>query len=91
MEYAGLDTSKSELLTEIHHHVHGKGFVEELDLKRLLDQCHYANRQALRQELNHLVRNNFLYYNPTLARYKLQGKSMEIGLMRYVQEVNPRQ
>jgi len=28
-----------------------------------------------------------LYYNPTLAQYKLQGKSMENGLMRYVQEV----
>ena len=43
--------------------------------------------KAVQEELNNLVRNNFLYYNPTLAQYKLQGKSMEIGLMRYVQEV----
>jgi hypothetical protein len=88
-EYAGLDTSKSELLTEIHHHIQDKGFVEELNLKRLLDHGHYDNRQAVQEDLNNLVRNNFLYYNPTLARYKMQGKSMDIGLMRYVQEVNP--
>jgi AAA+ ATPase superfamily predicted ATPase len=90
-EYAGLDTSKSELLTEIHHHIQDKGFVEELHLKRLLDHGHYDNRQAVQEDLNNLVRNNFLYYNPTLARYKMQGKSMDIGLMRYVQEVNPQQ
>ena len=28
-----------------------------------------------------------LYYNPTLAEYKLQGKSMEIGLNRFLQEI----
>jgi AAA+ ATPase superfamily predicted ATPase len=89
-EYAGLDASKSELLTEIHHHIQDKGFVEELHLKRLLDQDHYENRQAVQKDLNNLVRNNFLYYNPTHARYKLQGKSMDIGLMRYVEEVNPK-
>ena len=88
-EYAGLDTSRTALLTEIHHHIQYKGFVEESDLKRLLDEGHYENRQAVQDELNNLVRNNFLYYNPTLARYKLQGTSMEIGLMRYVQEVKP--
>ena len=90
-EYAGLDTSKEELLREISTHVQDKGFVKEMDLKRLLDQAHYENRQAVQEELNNLVRNNFLYYNPTLAQYKLQGKSMEIGLMRYVHEVRPRQ
>jgi len=87
-EYAGLDTSRTELLTEIQHHIQDKGFVEESDLKRLLNQGHYQNRAAVQEELNNLVRNNFLYYNPTLAQYKLQGRSMEIGLMRYVQEVS---
>ena len=90
-EYAGLDTSRTELLTEIHHHIQDKGFVEESDLKRLLDQGHYQTRQAVQEELNNLVRNNFLYYNPTMARYKLQGTSMEIGLMRYVHEVRGEQ
>jgi len=85
-EYAGLDTSRTELLTEIQHHIQDKGCVEESDLKRLLDQGHYQNRPAVRDEMNNLVRNNFLYYNPTMARYKLQGKSMEIGLLRHVQE-----
>jgi hypothetical protein len=28
---------------------------------------------------------NYLYYNPTRAEYKMQGRSMEIGLARYVQ------
>ena len=87
-EYAGLDTSKAELLIEIHTHIQVKGVVEESDLKRLLDESHYENRQAVQEELNNLVRNNFLYYNPTLAQYKLQGRSMEIGLKRYVPEVS---
>ena len=83
-EYAGLDASKTELLREINKHIQNKGFVEELFLGRLLEQGFYADRKALLEELNHLVRNNYLYYNPTLAEYKLQGKSMEIGLNRYV-------
>jgi AAA+ ATPase superfamily predicted ATPase len=82
-EYAGLDTSKAELLQEINTHAQDKGFVKEVDLKRLLDEGHFENRQAVQNKLNNLVRNNFLYYNPTLAQYKLQGKSMEIGLKRY--------
>ncbi|MDZ7761057.1 MAG: ATP-binding protein [Desulfovermiculus sp.] len=90
-EYAGLDTSKTELLKEINKNVQHKGFVEELDLKRLLDEIHYVNRQSVQEELDNLVRNNFLYYNPTLAEYKLQGKSMELGLRRYVQELGSEQ
>ncbi|MFP4035826.1 MAG: hypothetical protein ACLFT5_10015, partial [Desulfovermiculus sp.] len=76
-EYAGLDTSKTELLTEIHDHIQDKGVVEELERKRLLDQGYFESRQAVQEELNNLMRNDFLYYNPTLAQYKLQGRSME--------------
>ena len=88
-EYAGLDASRTELLREINKHVQSKGFVEELFLGRLLEKGFYADRKALMEELNHLVRNNYLYYNPTLAEYKLQGRSMEIGLNRYVCELAP--
>ncbi len=88
-EYAGLDASRTELLREINKHVQSKGFVEELFLGRLLDQGFYAARKALLEELNYLVRSNYLYYNPTLAEYKLQGRSMEIGLNRYVCELAP--
>lgn len=86
-EYAGLDDAKTELLREINTYVQNKGFVKEHHLRRLLEQGHYPNREALVEELNNLVRNNYLYYNPTRAEYKLQGKSMEIGLRRYVQEI----
>jgi hypothetical protein len=86
-EYAGLDDVKTELMREIHNCVHSKGFFKEHHLGRLLEQAHYPNRDALLQELNNLVRNNYLYYNPTLAEYKLQGKSMEVGLAWYIQEI----
>ncbi|WP_051564585.1 ATP-binding protein [Desulfovermiculus halophilus] len=86
-EYAGLDDAKAELLREINTHVQAKGYVKEHQLRRLLEQGHYPDRETLLEELNNLVRNNFLYYNPTRAEYKLQGRSMEIGLARYVQEV----
>ena len=85
-EYAGLDASRTELLREINKHVQSKGYVKELFLGRILDQGFYADRKGLLEELNHLVRSNYLYYNPTLAEYKLQGRSMEIGLNRYVRE-----
>lgn len=84
-EYAGLDVSKTELLRELDKYVQSKGYVKESFLGRLLDQGFYTDREALLEELNHLVRNNYLYYNPTMAKYKLQGRSMEIGLERYVQ------
>jgi AAA+ ATPase superfamily predicted ATPase len=87
VEYAALDDSKTELLREINKYVHQKGCVEELDLKRLLKQGFYADKKALQAELHYLVRNNFLYYNPTLAMYKLQGKSMEIGLELFIRKV----
>ena len=61
-EYAGLDASRTELLREINKHVQSKGFVEELFLGRLLEQGFYVDRKALLEELNHLVRNNYLYY-----------------------------
>jgi hypothetical protein len=86
-EYAGLDDAKSELLQAINASVQEKGLVKEHHLRRLLEQGHYPDRGALLEELNNLVRHNYLYYNPTRAEYKLQGKSMEIGLRRYVQEI----
>ena len=86
-EYAGLDGSRTGLLRELDTYVQSKGYVKESFLGRLLDEGLYADRKALLEELNHLVRSNYLYYNPTLAEYKLQGKSMEIGLNRYVCEL----
>ncbi len=86
-EYAGLDDSKTELLLEIDKYVQKKGWVKEHHLRRLLEEGHYGERESLQEELNNLVRNNYLYYNPTRAEYKLQGRSMEIGLRRYIEEI----
>ena len=88
-EYAGLDASRTELLREINKHVQSKGCVKELFLGSLLEHGFYADRKVLLEELNYLVRNNYLYYNPILAEYKLQGKSMEIGLNRFICEIAP--
>lgn len=86
-EYAGLDDSKTELLREIDKHVQEKGLVKGHHLRPLLEQGHYSGRESLQEELNNLVRNNYLYYNPARAEYKLQGTSMKIGLNRYVKEI----
>jgi AAA+ ATPase superfamily predicted ATPase len=88
VEYAVLDDSKTELLREVNKYIQEKGFVEELDLKRLLKQGFYADKEALQEELHYLVRNNFLYYKPTLAQYKMQGRSMEIGLELFIKKVS---
>jgi AAA+ ATPase superfamily predicted ATPase len=85
-EYAGLDDAKTELLREIHALVMEKKTFKEHHLKGLLVAGHYRDRETLLDELNNLVRNNYLYYNPMLARYRLQGQCMELGLKRFIQE-----
>lgn len=87
-EYAALDRPRTELLQEINRHIRRKGYVQESFLGRLLDEGLYADKNALREELNNLVRNNYLYYNPTRAEFKLQGRSMEIGLERYLRDMD---
>ena len=86
-EYAALDASRTELLYQINSLVQKMGFFKEVFLGPLLDNGSYVDKHALQAELNYLVRNNYLYYNPTLAEYKLQGRSMELGLNRYLEEI----
>jgi AAA+ ATPase superfamily predicted ATPase len=86
-EYAALDDCRTEFLREINTCVQEKAFVKELDLKKLLKQGLYKDKKSLQSELHSLVRNNYLYYNPTSAEYRMQGRSMEIGLERYMQEI----
>ena len=38
-------------------------------------------------ELGDLVRNNFLELDPSRARYRLQGRLLELGLARYISEL----
>ncbi len=86
-EYASLDPPRTELLREINRHVQTSGSFQEPALGRLLTEGFYSDKKGVQDEMDHLVRQNFLYYNPTRAEYKLQGRSMEIGLERYVRDV----
>ena len=70
---------------EIHSSM-SKGYFKEAELVGLVGREIFSE-DGLREALNDLVRQNYLYYNPTRAEYKLQGKSMEIGLKRYVEEI----
>ncbi|WP_052507084.1 ATP-binding protein [Desulfonatronovibrio magnus] len=87
-EYGALDPSRTALLREIYAAVSRNGCFDELALGGLLNNEVYADKKALQEELRYLVQQNFLYYNPTLAEYKLQGRSMEIGLGMFLHEVD---
>jgi len=85
-EYAGLKKHLKALFTQVHKQS-AKGFFKENDLETLVDKVFFSE-DGLREELDDLVQKNFFYYNPTLAEYKLQGRSMEIGLEMYVRELD---
>ncbi|MBF0232855.1 MAG: hypothetical protein HQK65_07435 [Desulfamplus sp.] len=87
-EFAANDKQKTKLLKVIYKKIIDKGFVKELFLGNLIEEGLYTDKHALRKELDELVKNNFLYYNPTSAKFKLQGKSIEIGLMLFLREVD---
>ena len=86
--YAGVKKHKEALLCEIRKHC-SKGCFKERELISVVENG-FFNEDLLRDELNEMVRQNFLYYNPTLAEYKLQGKSMVLGLEAYVEMVENR-
>ena len=85
-EYAGLKKHLKALFAEVHNS-NIKGFFKENDLEALVENGFFSE-DGLREELNILVQKNFFYYNPTRAEYKLQGRSMEIGLERYLREID---
>ena len=87
-EYAALDTPRTELLRLIIKNVQDKSYVKESFLGPLFTGGFYAQKQGIQDELHHLVQQNYLYYNPTRAEYKLQGRSMEIGLDRYIRDIH---
>jgi hypothetical protein len=87
-EYAALDASRTELLREVLDSIRSVGCAKEAYMERMLRENIFQDKDSLQKELHYLVRQNFLYYNPTLAEYKLQGRSMEIGLEMYLCEVD---
>ncbi|KPA08863.1 ATP-binding protein [Candidatus Magnetomorum sp. HK-1] len=56
----------------------------ESDLESIINVDFYEE-DALTDELNNLVRLNYLAYNPITSSYKLQGKCMYYGLKAFVE------
>jgi len=84
--YARLNKQKIALLKEILSVQKHKTEFNENDLISLSDNNIYEET-ALTEELNNLVRSNYLAFNPTTCVYKIQGKSMFYGLKDYVGKI----
>ena len=83
-EYAGLNQAKKQLLKRIYKKIRQKGHFELMDFFDLLDNGVYPTEASIREELNALVTNNFIAFDPATAKYSMQGKSMEHGLEIYI-------
>lgn len=84
--YARLNKQKIALLKEIFSVQQYKTEFNESDLSALSDKNIYEEN-ALTEELNNLVRSNYLAFNPTTCIYKIQGKSIFYGLKDYVEKI----
>ncbi len=85
VEYATIEPEKEQLLLKIAGLISinpGKGFTFS-ELRSLVEDNIWSI-SSLKAELNSLVRKNFLSYSPPRAEYALQGRSMELGLLAYV-------
>ncbi|KPA17683.1 ATP-binding protein [Candidatus Magnetomorum sp. HK-1] len=87
--YAGLHKDKIQLFYRIFH-VRDDSYpfepFEEYEIRSLVSEGIYEINE-LRNELNNLVRLNFLAFNPTTSTYQLQGNSMVYGLKNYVEGI----
>ena len=86
VEYATIIPKKRALLQEMGRVVGNKRAFVVADLAGLVEQGLWG-AEALIDELNSLVRKNFLAYAPPRAEYALQGRSMELGLDAYVKMI----
>ena len=87
VEYATIIPKKRALLQEIGRVVGNKRAFAVEDLIALVEQSAWEAKELI-DELNNLVRKNFLSYAPPRAEYALQGRSMELGLEAYVKMSN---
>ena len=81
--YVKINKSKKALFKQIFLIQKQKEEFDENDLEVLVDEKKFEEK-ALTEELNNLVRLNYLAFNPTTSFYKLQGKSMFYGLKDYL-------
>ena len=85
VEHATIDPKKEALWTAIADLIRnhpGQRFAFA-DLRTLIDKAIWTI-DDLQNELNNLVRHNYLSYAPPHAAYGLQGTSMEHGLLAYI-------
>ena len=86
VEYATIIPKKRALLQEMGRVVGNKQAFAVEDLAALVEQGSWKAEELI-DELNSLVRKNFLAYAPPRAEYALQGRSMELGLEVYVKMI----
>ena len=85
--YAGLDTKRQKLFTTICELLQKQDSFEENDLSTLINKNIFADQKTLQKELIELVRQNILTLDPVAGYYEIQGRSIEIGLNRYIQKI----
>ena len=91
VDYASLYQNKRTLFRVMHQAASATdGRFRENDLASLVDDNAY-DIPTLRNELANLVRQNFLAYNPVTAEFSLQGRSMEIGLKKFIESLDSRE
>ena len=84
--YAKINKSKQSLFKKILSIQNKKPVFNINDLEDLVNKGLYEET-PLSDELNNLVRHNFLAFNPTTSSYQLQGKSKFFGLKSYVENI----
>jgi len=87
VDYAdiGFGSKEEFLFKAINSKIQNKNFFRTSEFSNLVSDNCFANRDELKKVLMDLVRHNFISYDPTTAEYKVQGRSMEIGLNMFVQ------
>ena len=85
-EYATIIPRKRALLSELARVVAVQRAFAVNDLAALVERGFWS-AEDLVNELNVLVRQNFLSYAPPRAEYALQGRSMEHGLLAYAEMI----
>jgi hypothetical protein len=86
-DYAKIFPEKRALLRTLAAVVAQHGKFREEHLGGLVEQGIWQPG-ALVDELDRLVSNNFIAYNPVTAEYAVQGRSMELGLQMYVEMIS---
>ncbi|MGA1825975.1 MAG: ATP-binding protein [bacterium] len=77
-DYIGFDQSKADVL---------RLFVEDMKLSRKqMAQLISKDMHTIEDLLRDMVKNNVLYYDPTLALFYPQGRSLELGIKLYFEE-----